>query len=131
MQLSKFSDYAFRALMYLAINTEKLCNIEEMAKDLDISEHHLKKIINKLAKTDFVLSTKGRNGGIKLGMNPKDINLGEVLKITEDNMNIVECFKNKDSCPYFCNNCKLKFIINDAKNKFFDEFSNYTLADSL
>ncbi|MGL5648344.1 MAG: RrF2 family transcriptional regulator [Clostridium sp.] len=131
MQLSKFSDYSFRALMYLALSRNRICNIEEMAKDLDISEHHLKKIINRLAKTDFVTSIKGRNGGIRLGLPPEKINLGDVLDITEDNTNIVECFKDDNSCPYFCNNCKLKSIVNTARINFFNEFKKYTLADAL
>lgn len=131
MQLSKFSDYAFRALMYLALNQDKLSNIEEMANALDISEHHLKKIINKLGKTDFVISLKGRNGGVKLGKSPEEINLGEVLRLTEDNLNIVECFKDKECCPYFCNNCNLKSVVSQATNKFFEEFDKYTLKDAL
>lgn len=131
MQLSKFSDYAFRALMFLALNNDKLCNIEEMASKLEISEHHLKKIINKLAKTDYITSIKGRNGGIKLGKSPSEINLGDILKITEDNLNIVQCFKTKENCPYFSEKCKLREIINNSLLQFFNEFSKYTLADVI
>lgn len=131
MQLSKFSDYALRSLMFLALNNEKLCNIEEMATNLEISEHHLKKIINKLAKTDYIISIKGRNGGVKLGKSPSEINLGDILKITEENLNIVQCFKNNDCCPYFSENCKLKGIINSSLSHFFNEFSKYTLADII
>ena len=89
MQLSKFTDYSFRALIYLADKKGSLATVEELANALQISEHHLKKIIHKLAKTNYVISIKGRGGGLKLGMDPKDINLGEILKITEDNLNIV------------------------------------------
>ena len=94
MQLSKFTDYSFRALIYLADKKDSLATVEELANALQISEHHLKKIIHKLAKTNYVISIKGRGGGLKLGMDPKDINLGEILKITDDNLNIVECFNN-------------------------------------
>ena len=80
MQLSKFTDYSFRALIYLAENENKLCTIDEIAKNLNISEHHLKKIINKLAKTEYIISIKGRNGGLKLGISPSLINLGSILK---------------------------------------------------
>lgn len=133
MYLSKFTDYSFRALVYLAINSEKVCTVEELAKNLDISEHHLKKIIHKLAKTEYITSTKGRTGGLKLGIAPKDINLGEVLKLTEDNLNIAECFvKEKDEiCPFIEGGCKLKGIMNNSLNAFINEFSKYTLQDVL
>lgn len=131
MQLSKFTDYAFRALIYLANNREKLSTVEELAVELNASEHHIKKVIHKLAKTDYVISIKGRAGGLKLGLNPKDINLGDVLKLTEDNLNLIECFNKPDSCPFMVPGCKLKGISADALQKFIDEFSRYTLKDIL
>ena len=79
MQLSKFTDYAFRALIYLAKNPEENATVDILAERLEISSHHLKKVINKLAKTEYIISTKGRNGGLKLGLPPEEINLGKVL----------------------------------------------------
>jgi Rrf2 family transcriptional regulator, nitric oxide-sensitive transcriptional repressor len=131
MYLSKFTDYAFRSLLYLAENREKICTVEELSKELDISEHHLKKIVHKLAKTDFLVSMKGRSGGLKLGLEPKDINLGEVLKLTEDNLNIAECFNKNETCPFITGGCRLKGIMKNSLNKFVEEFSKYTLQDLL
>ncbi|WP_297437801.1 Rrf2 family transcriptional regulator [uncultured Clostridium sp.] len=131
MYLSKFTDYSFRALIYLANNTDRLCTVEELSTTLDISEHHLKKIVQKLAKTEFVISLKGRAGGLKLGLDPSDIILSEVLKVTEENLNIAGCFSNRDSCPMMSSGCRLKGIMNSALNSFIDEFANYTLADVL
>lgn len=131
MYLSKFTDYSFRALVYLAENREKLCTVEELAKKLEISEHHLKKIIHKLAKTDLIISMKGRTGGLKLGLDPRDINLGEVIKITEDNLNIAQCFNKKDCCPNIGSQCKVKGIMKDSLDAFLNEFSRYTLQDVL
>lgn len=131
MQLSKFTDYAFRSLIYLANNKEKICTVEELAKELEVSEHHLKKVIHKLGKTEYIKSIKGRSGGLKLGLQPKEINLGEVLKLTEDNLNIVECFNKENTCPFIKNGCKLKGIINKSLNKFIEEFSQYSLEDIL
>ncbi|MEG2291674.1 MAG: Rrf2 family transcriptional regulator [Clostridium sp.] len=131
MYLSKFTDYSFRALIYLAINREKICTVEELANKLEISEHHLKKIIHKLAKTEYIISTKGRTGGLRLGLDPKEINLGEVLKVTEDNLNIAECFNNENTCPFITGGCKLKGIMNNSLKSFLREFSEYTLADVI
>ncbi|AGF57095.1 MULTISPECIES: RrF2 family transcriptional regulator [Clostridium] len=131
MNLSKFSDYAFRILIYLAKNQDKICTVEELASKLEISEHHLKKIVHRLGKTEYVISTKGRNGGLKLGMPPKDINLGNILIITEDSINLDECFSSgKDSCAP-SSKCKLKHILHSSIKSFIDEISKYTLQDII
>lgn len=131
MQLSKFTDYSFRALIYLANKKDSLATVEELANALQISEHHLKKIIHKLAKTNYVVSLKGRGGGLKLGMDPKNINLGDILRVTEDNLNIVECFNKPENCSLINGGCKLKHIISNSLENFINEFSKYTLKDIL
>lgn len=131
MQLSKFTDYAFRTLIYLAENREENSTVEEMAKTLEISEHHLKKVVNKLAKTQYIVSIKGRNGGIKLGLEPKHINLGEVLRITEENLNIVECIGGPTLCPLMKKGCKLKGILSSSLVSFINNMGQYTLEDIL
>lgn len=131
MYLSKFTDYSFRALVYLAENRDKLCTVEELAKKLEISEHHLKKIIHKLAKTDLIISMKGRTGGLKLGLDPQNINLGEVILVIEDNLNIAQCFNKDDCCPFINSGCKLKGIMQNSLSAFLNEFSQYTLQDLL
>ncbi|WP_455537785.1 RrF2 family transcriptional regulator [Terrisporobacter sp.] len=131
MYLSKFTDYSFRILMYLGNNSDNLSTVDELASALDLSTHHVKKIVYKLSKNNFILSLKGRNGGIKLGMNPKDINLGELLEVTEDNLNILECFSIENNTCSIDASCKLKPIINDALDSFKLKLSEYTLADIL
>lgn len=131
MNLSKFSDYAFRILIYLAKNQDKLCTVEELASNLEISEHHLKKIVHKIAKTEYIISTKGRNGGLKLGMDPNEINLGKILIITEDNLNTSACFSSaRHECP-IDSTCKFKSILKDALTSFIDEVGKHTLQELL
>ena len=131
MQLSKFSDYSFRALIYLAKHSENLCTVDELANELNTSEHHMKKVIHHLGKTDYIISIKGRMGGLKLGLKPEEINLGDILKMTEDNLNIVECFSKPEHCPLMSSGCQLKRISAKALEQFIKEFSKYTLADLL
>ena len=128
MYLSKFTDYSFRILMYLGNNPDKLSTVDELSSILDLSTHHVKKIVYKLSKNNYISSLKGRNGGIKLGMDPKDINLGKLLEITEDNLDILECFSIENNTCSLNNCCKLKPIINDALESFKLELSKYTLA---
>lgn len=131
MQLSKFTDYAFRALIYLAKHQDELSTVEALAAQLEVSEHHLKKVIHKLGTTDYVVSTKGRGGGLKLGLPPEQINLGEVLKVTEDNLALVECLGEGGCCTYIDSGCKLKGIITQSLDKFIEEFSQYSLKDIM
>lgn len=133
MQLSKFSDYSFRALIYLAQHNNTLNTIENMASDLKISQNHLKKIIHKLSKGQFIKTFRGREGGIKLAKKPKDIGLADVLLYTEINTDFVECLKHNSKhteCPYQIN-CNLKSIIHKAKDAFMQEFQKYSLQDLL
>lgn len=133
MQLSKFSDYSFRALIYLAQNSNSLNTIENMASELKISQNHLKKIIHKLSKGNFIETFRGREGGIKLAKQPKDIGLSDVLLYTEVNTDFVECLKHNmqnTACPYQIS-CNLKAIIHRAKDSFMQEFQKYSLQDLL
>mgnify|MGYP003282230901 CR=1 FL=1 len=131
MYLSKFTDYSFRIMMYLGNHPNELYTVDELSSILNLSTHHIKKIIYTLSKNGYILSTKGRNGGVKMGKNPKDINLGTLLQITEDNLNILECFSPENNTCNINNNCKLKPIINDALNSFKQKLSEYTLEDIL
>lgn len=131
MQISKFTDYAFRALIYLARNRDENTTIDKLAEHLEVSEHHMKKVIHKLAKTEYIISTKGRNGGLKLGVEPIEINLGKVLISTEENLNLVECMNNANLCPLMTSGCKLKGIFSKSLQSFINELSQYTLEDIL
>lgn len=131
MNLSKFTDYGFRILICLGNSPDRIFTVDELASILNLSSHHIKKIVYKLSKYGYISSTKGRNGGIKLGLDPKDINLGKVLEITEDNLNLVECFSVKGNSCNISKLCKLKPIINDALIAFKSVFYQYTLQDVL
>ena len=135
MYLSKFTDYSFRILIYLGNNPNKLFTVDELSNTLNLSTHHIKKIIYKLAKNGYISSSKGRNGGIKLGMDSKNINLGKLLEITEDNLNIVEYFSSDIISCNLNGECKLKPALNDALNSFKLKLklklSEYTLADII
>ncbi|MEF9934359.1 MAG: Rrf2 family transcriptional regulator [Clostridium sp.] len=131
MQLSKFTDYGFRALIYLAKNSDSHSTVEKLACELEVSHHHLKKVINKLGKSGFIIAEKGRGGGLKLGDLPENINLGKVLLVTEDNLNLVECMGDNSVCPLISEGCRLKGVINRALESFINEMSKYTLGDIL
>ncbi|MBQ6705007.1 MAG: Rrf2 family transcriptional regulator [Opitutales bacterium] len=131
MQLSKFTDYSFRALIYLARNRDKRCTIEELAARLETSHNHMKKVICKLAANHYVKSAKGRTGGLFLGDEPENIVLSDVLLLAEGNMNLLMCYNSCSACPLQTRQCALKKISRTALQKFIDEFKNHTLRDIL
>lgn len=130
MQISKFTDYAFRALIYLGSHQERLCTVEELSRELETSAHHMKKVIHRLSVLGYVEGLKGRSGGLRLAQKPGEINLGEVLKNTEENLNLYECFY-ENGCPLLRGGCKLKSITYLALQRFLQEYSHHTLEELL
>ena len=130
MQLSKFSDYSFRILIFAGTKNQ-LCTTSEVSKAFNISRHHLVKIIHRLEKLGFLKTKKGKNGGFQLNVDPSSIKIGKTLTIIEQNFDIVECFSSdKDQCK-ITSNCRLKHALHAAMGKFIDELNRYTLNDLL
>lgn len=97
MRLTNYSDYALRVLMYLAVmpTSDTLATIADIADSYQISKSHLTKIVHQLAQLGYIDSVRGKNGGIRLAMAAKDINLGQILRHTEPDFAIVPCFESK------------------------------------
>jgi Rrf2 family nitric oxide-sensitive transcriptional repressor len=114
--------------MYLASHPDRLVNIKEIADAYGISKNHLMKIIYQLGKHGYIETIRGRNGGIRLGMNPQDINLGGLVRITEEDFNIVECFSDHNTCP-ISPVCTLRGVLNKALSAFLQVLDGCTLAD--
>lgn len=131
MQLTQYADYSFRVLIYLARKTEGMSTVSEIAKFHDISRNHLVKVIHNLGTKGFISTTRGRNGGIKLSLPSSMINLGDVVRKTEPNFNIAECFNTELNCCVLTQNCDLKSIFYEAQVEFLKVFDKYTLADAV
>lgn len=100
MKLTNYTDFSLRVLIYLASReNNELSNIQQIADVYGISKNHLTKVIYHLGKRGYVETIRGRNGGIRLGKSPESINIGEVVRYTEDDLVMVECFDpRKNSC---------------------------------
>jgi len=114
--------------MYLSADTHKLANIKDIAAAYGISKNHLMKIIYNLGKLGYIETIRGRNGGIRLAMDPKDINIGALVRKTEEDFAIVECFTSDDHCP-ISPVCALRGILNQALMAFIEVLDAYTLED--
>ena len=127
MQLTKFSDYALRVLMYTHAAGERLVTIEEMAASYRISRAHLMKVVNSLTRSGYLTAVRGRSGGLKLARPADEIRLGEVVRATEPDFALVECFSTDNQCVV-TNCCRLPRILNEAVGAFLATLDKYTLA---
>ncbi len=126
MQLTKHTDYAFRVLIYLSNMQEERTTIQTISQTYDISKSHIMKVVNELVNKGWVDSIRGKNGGICLGVQPKDISLKDVILLMEKNLDPINC--NSPVC-YINGVCKLKSIVINANNQYLNHMGQYTLAD--
>ncbi len=131
MQLTTFTDYGLRSLMYLAIHGERLCNISEIAEHYGISRHHLVKVVHRLGQLGYVDSVQGKGGGIRLARDPAALRLGDLVRDLEPNMRIVECFDRETNTCRITGACQLKHYLFDASAAFLDSLNRHTLADTV
>ena len=129
MQLTRFTDYALRTLMYLALHRDRLVIISEIAKVYHVSENHLMKIVHRLAQHGYIETQRGKGGGMRLARQPEDIQVGMVVRHTEENMDIAECFDPQlRDCPMLPE-CVLKSALISARASFLEKLDSYTVAD--
>ena len=128
MQLDKFSDYALRILIALAVHAPTKLATSGIASMYGISENHLSKIATTLAKAGFVVSERGRKGGLTLAMPPENISIGGVLRTLKKDEPVVECFSSNTSCAILPA-CGLRTPLLTAQEAFFKALDGYSLAD--
>ncbi|TDR85366.1 Rrf2 family transcriptional regulator [Enterovirga rhinocerotis] len=128
MRLTSFSDFSLRLLLYAAQHPDRLITIEEAATAYDISRTHLTKVANHLTRTGFMKAVRGRSGGLLLARPPETIRLGEVLRTTEPDFAIVECFGDLEACNLSAS-CRLRGVISDALASFLDTMDRHTVSD--
>jgi Rrf2 family nitric oxide-sensitive transcriptional repressor len=135
MRLTLHTDYALRLLMFLAIEPDELHTIEEIALRYDISRNHLMKIAQTLVQEGFIESLRGRGGGLRLGLGPapglevKSINLGAVVRATEDSFALVECFDREHNRCLITSACGLRGPLEEALQAFLAVLDRYCLDD--
>lgn len=130
MRLTHFSDYALRVLMYAAARGENLITIEETAKLYGISRAHLMKVANQLTRAGYLKAIRGRSGGLALAKRPDAISLGDVLRATEPDFALVECFTDDNRC-LITPRCRLRGALREALAAFVGTLDSYTLADLI
>ncbi|MEC5160501.1 MULTISPECIES: RrF2 family transcriptional regulator [unclassified Janthinobacterium] len=131
MRLTTYTDYTLRTLMYLGVNRDRLVTIQDIADLHAISKNHLMKVVYQLGLSGIVETVRGRNGGLRLKREPADINIGAVVRETESDFFMAECFdRANNTCP-LTPNCKLKSALAQATQAYLAVLDKVTLESLL
>lgn len=133
MRLTQWTDYTLRVLMYCAAcqGREEPVTITEIAENHSISRSHLTKIVHQLGAQHLLETTRGRGGGMRLLKNPREINIGAVVRQTETDFNMVECFDPQLNQCGLSQHCKLKGLLHQATARYLAVLDATTLQDLL
>ncbi|MDQ6974315.1 MAG: Rrf2 family transcriptional regulator, partial [Mariprofundaceae bacterium] len=131
MQLTLYTDYSLRVLLYLAGHPKQRITITEISEYFGISRNHLVKVVHNLGKLELIHTIRGKSGGLLLAVPPESINIAETVRQIEPHMNLLECFDDvTNTCPISMQ-CSLKGVLFQARKGFMDVLEAYTLADML
>jgi len=131
MRLTFFTDYTLRTLLHLGSTPGRLVTIQEIADLHKISRNHLMKVVNELARNGVIHTTRGRNGGFRLAHKPEDINIGAIVRMSENDFYMAECFDPDGAACGLVEACGLKGILSRATAAFLAELDGHTLATLL
>ncbi len=127
MRLTTYTDYALRTLMHLAAHRDQLITIQDIADLHHISKNHLTKVVHHLGQLGLVTTIRGRSGGLKLGREPQTINVGQVVRVTETDFHMAECFMGEDNQCVFASFCRLESALARATQAFLAVLDAVTL----
>ncbi|HVJ53705.1 MAG TPA: Rrf2 family transcriptional regulator [Aliidongia sp.] len=132
MRLTLHTDYALRTLIYLGLRPDRRVSIREIAEAYGISENHLVKLVHKLGQGGMIETIRGKGGGLRLGRPAAEIGIGDVVRFTEEDLALVDCFQadGRRHCA-ITDACRLQLLLHDALDAFMAVLDTRTLADLL
>ena len=131
MRLTAYTDYSLRTLIFLAMNRQQLVTVQNIADAHGIAKNHLTKVVHHLGRLGYVETIRGRNGGLRLGREPADINIGEVVRSTETDFFMASCFDQAAAGCMYSAACALKGVLSKATAAFLDVLDAVTLEEMM
>jgi Rrf2 family nitric oxide-sensitive transcriptional repressor len=129
MRLSEYTDYSLRVLMFCAAHPGRLVTIGELAEHHQVSKNHLMKVVNDLSRQGVIETTRGRGGGLRLLQRAEQIRVGDIVRTSETDFRLVECFDPATNACTLTPSCRLKQVFDHALQAYFRELDGVTLAD--
>ncbi len=131
MRLTTYSDYALRLLMYLGTHRGEICTIQQIADAYGISKNHLMKIAHQLSIEGYLESLRGRGGGLRLAKAPNEIVVGAVVRATEEDFDLVECFNPDRNRCVVTKACRLRGVLSEALEAYLAVLDRYSPEDLI
>lgn len=125
IRLTMHTDFALRILLHAALRPAQRLGIAKVAEVEGISRNHAMKVVNTLAANGLLDTVRGRGGGFSLARPAEAITIGEVVRLTEPDLQPADCA----NCS-MRSGCGLSPILSGAVKAFLDELDGYTLADA-
>lgn len=129
MHITRYTDYALRVLIYTSLRRDELVTIKDVAEHYGISRNHLMKVVHKLGSAGYLETVRGKKGGFRLAKMPEAIRVGEVIRRTEDDFNIVQCFQPGTNHCQIQSACTLQAVFHEALAAFLGVLDRYSMAD--
>ncbi len=126
MHLTDRTDYGLRLLVFLAVHPERV-SVATVARAFRVSEAHLAKVAQGLARAGFLATVPGRSGGMTLARPPEAIRVGDVVRALEP-IAVVECLAPDNTCP-IAGVCGLQPVLGAATEAFLAVLDGVTIAD--
>jgi len=131
MQLTQYTDYSLRVLLFLGLHPDRRCTISEISDAFEINRNHLVKVVHNLSSSGWITTIRGKSGGMELSVAPEQINIGAVVRHTEPHFNLLECFDYEKNTCTISPVCALRHALYKARKAFMDVLDDYCLADVL
>lgn len=131
MQLTSYTDYSLRALLYLSKHPDRLVTVSEITEHYGVSRNHMVKVVHNLGANGFIQTVRGKSGGMRLAKEADQIIIADVVRLTEPHMNLQECFSREtNTCPLI-DNCTLMGVLYKARRAFMKVLEEQSLADMM
>uniref|UniRef100_E6QPM3 HTH-type transcriptional regulator nsrR n=1 Tax=mine drainage metagenome TaxID=410659 RepID=E6QPM3_9ZZZZ len=131
MQLTRHTDYSLRVLIYLGLKADGWATVSELSEFYAVSRNHLVKVVHHLAQQQLIVTQRGKNGGMRLARLPEHIKIGDVIRVTEPNFYMAECFESNNKNCVLLPNCALKSILYGANIAFLAALNHYSILDAM
>lgn len=131
MQLTRFTDYSLRVLIYLGTHPDSLATVAAIAGEHGISRHHLTRVVHQLGLKGYIETVRGKGGGFRLARQPRRIKIGDVVRDMESGFELAECFQPGNAACRLLPACALKPALAEAGRAFLSSLDQYSLADLL